>query len=62
MPTGIVKILADALDKAMKDPEVVQWARRSDVPLASETPAQAERVLHEQIDFFERWKKFLKPG
>jgi tripartite-type tricarboxylate transporter receptor subunit TctC len=62
LPPAIVKILADALEKAMKDPEVVQWARRSDVPLASETPAQAERVLHEQIDFFERWKKFLKPG
>jgi tripartite-type tricarboxylate transporter receptor subunit TctC len=62
LPPAIVKTLADALEKAMKDPEVVEWARRSEVPLTSETPLQADRVLHEQIDFFERWKRFLKPG
>jgi tripartite-type tricarboxylate transporter receptor subunit TctC len=59
---SIIKILGDALDKALRDPELIEWARHSDVPIAIETPAQTERVLHEQIDFFERWKKYLKPG
>jgi tripartite-type tricarboxylate transporter receptor subunit TctC len=62
LPADIVNILSDALSKAMQDPEVVAWARRSDVPLAITSPAQADRVLHEQIDFFERWKRYLKPS
>ena len=62
LPSDIVKVLADALQKALKDPEVVAWARKFEVPLLIETPAEATRVLHEQVDFFERWKKFLKPG
>src|SRR5581483_10620298 len=62
LPPAIVETLAGALTKAMKDPDVVAWAREADVPLAAETPAEATRVLHEQIDFFERWKKYLKPG
>ena len=62
LPPDIMRILSEALAKAVKDPEVVEWARKSDMPLALETPAQADRLLHEQIDFFERWKKYLKPG
>ena len=62
LPADIVNTLADALAKAMQDPEVVAWARQSEIPLAITTPAQAARVLHEQIDFFERWKKYLKPS
>jgi tripartite-type tricarboxylate transporter receptor subunit TctC len=58
----IVKILADALTKALQDSEVVAWARQAEIPLPIVTPAQADRVLHEQIDFFERWKKYLKPS
>ena len=61
-PADVVKTLADALTKALQDPEVVAWARQADIPLPIVTPAQADRVLHEQIDFFERWKKYLKPS
>jgi tripartite-type tricarboxylate transporter receptor subunit TctC len=62
MDAAITRILATALDKALRDPEVVEWAHKAEVPIVNETPAEAERVLHEQIDFFERWKKYLKPG
>jgi tripartite-type tricarboxylate transporter receptor subunit TctC len=59
---SIIAILAGALDKALRDPEVVDWARKSNVPITIETPDQTAQVLHEQVEFFDRWKKYLKPG
>jgi putative tricarboxylic transport membrane protein len=62
MPADIKAALADALTKALADPMVVAWAKKTDAGLAPETPDQAVATLHDQIAFYAKWKPYLKAG
>lgn len=55
-------MLADALWKALGDPQVVDWAKKADINLARETPDRAAATLADQAKFFEKWKQVLVPG
>ncbi len=54
--------LATALGQALADPQVVDWAKKADINLGSETPEQAAATLADQAKFFDKWKPYLVPG
>jgi tripartite-type tricarboxylate transporter receptor subunit TctC len=62
VPAQIQTILADALQKAIKDPQVITWAEQTGVDVRSETPEEAARIVRDQAAFFNRWKKVLTAG
>jgi len=62
LPDEIKATLSGALAKAVADPQIVAWAKRSDSELGWETPDSAAQILGEQADFFQKWKKFLAPS
>jgi tripartite-type tricarboxylate transporter receptor subunit TctC len=62
LPAEIRTILGDAFAKAVADPEVIAWARKSDSELAWASPENAAAILAEQQKFFEKWKKYLVRG
>jgi tripartite-type tricarboxylate transporter receptor subunit TctC len=59
LPSDIRTLLTDALDRAVRDPEVVSWAQSVGVPWAPNPPGQADRVFREQAAFFDKWKTVL---
>lgn len=59
LPADIKAVLADALGKAVADPEVAAWAKKSDSELGWAPPDRAAQILAEQAAFFEKWKKYL---
>ncbi len=61
LPDDIKAILAGALAKAVADPEIAAWAKKSDSELAWASPDEAAQILAAQAKFFERWKKYLAP-
>lgn len=62
LPAAIKATLSDALAKAVADPQVVAWAKRSDSELGWEPPDSAAQILAEQAGFFQKWKKYLAPS
>jgi tripartite-type tricarboxylate transporter receptor subunit TctC len=62
VPAQIQTILADALQKAIKDPLVIAWAEKIGVDVQSETPEEAARIVRDQAAFFNKWKKVLSAG
>lgn len=60
LPAEIMDALAAALTKALADPEVAAWARKTDAGLDPETPVQAAATLHAEIAFYDKWKPYLK--
>jgi tripartite-type tricarboxylate transporter receptor subunit TctC len=62
LPADIKAILSGALAKAVADPEVAAWAKKSDSELTAEPPDRAATILAEQAKFFEKWKKYLQPS
>ena len=62
LPADIKAALADALWKALGDPEIVAWAKQTDINLARETPDQAAATLTDQAKFFAKWKHVLATG
>ncbi len=59
LPADIRGLLTNALDQAVRDPEVVSWAESVGVPWAPNPPGQADRVFLEQAAFFDKWKTVL---
>jgi tripartite-type tricarboxylate transporter receptor subunit TctC len=59
LPTDIRALLTNALDQAVRDPEVVAWAESVGVPWAPNPPGQADRIFREQAAFFDKWKTVL---
>lgn len=59
LPADIKAALATALTKAMTDPQVVAWAKKTNNELMPQTPDQAVSILHDQAKFFAKWKKYL---
>jgi tripartite-type tricarboxylate transporter receptor subunit TctC len=62
LPTRIQTILADALQKAIHDPQVLAWAEKTGVEVQSETPEEAAGIVRDQAEFFNKWKKVLTAG
>jgi tripartite-type tricarboxylate transporter receptor subunit TctC len=62
LPAEIKAALADALGKALGDPQIVDWAKQADINLACETPDQAAATLTDQEKFFAKWKTYLVPS
>ena len=62
LPTQVQSILADALQKAISDPQVVAWAEKAGVEIQSETPEEAAATVRDQAAFFDKWKKVLTAG
>ena len=62
LPADIKAPLADALWKALGDPEIVAWAKETDINLARETPDEAAATLADQAKFFAKWKHVLATG
>ncbi len=61
MPADVKATLAGAMAKALSDPQVLAWAKKTDAGLAPETPDQAAATLKSQIAFYTKWKSDLKP-
>ncbi len=59
LPTDIRALLTNALDQAVRDPEVVAWAESVGVPWAPNPAGQADRIFREQAAFFDKWKTVL---
>jgi tripartite-type tricarboxylate transporter receptor subunit TctC len=59
LPPEIKTVLQDALDKAVRDPEVMAWAKTAGHDWVPQSPADAEGVIRQQQAFFEKWKPQL---
>jgi tripartite-type tricarboxylate transporter receptor subunit TctC len=59
VPADVQAILATALQKALADPIVVNWAKENDLIMRPKTPQQAAAILAEQRAFFDKWKNVL---
>jgi tripartite-type tricarboxylate transporter receptor subunit TctC len=62
LPAPVTAILSGALAKAVADPDVVAWAKKSDSELGWSSPDEAAAILAEQGKFFTKWKKYLAPS
>ena len=62
LPADIKIVLANAITKALADPDVEAWAKKADAGLAPESAEQAAATLKEQIAFYNKWKPYLKAG
>jgi tripartite-type tricarboxylate transporter receptor subunit TctC len=62
LPPAIKKILVEALDKAVNDPEVVALSEKSGMGLKLQSPEEVAADVHAQANFFERWRKYLVPN
>lgn len=62
LPGAVKTALAAALGKALRDPQMVDWAKQAGINLAPETPDQAAATLADQAKFFTKWKSVLVPG
>lgn len=62
LPPDVKAVLADALTKALSDPEVKAWAEKADAGIAPESPEQAAATLEQQLAFYDKWKPYLKPA
>jgi tripartite-type tricarboxylate transporter receptor subunit TctC len=60
MPADVKAALAGAMAKALADPAVTAWAKKTDSALTPATPDQAVAILHKQIAFYTKWKRYLK--
>lgn len=61
LPADIKAALQAALDKAQRDPQVMNWAKKAGIAWKPEPPARAEEIIREQAAFYNKWKKLLVP-
>ena len=59
LPEGLKAILTGAIDKAVRDPAVLAWAKSNRIPWVPHPPGQAEATFKAQAAFFEKWKSYL---
>jgi tripartite-type tricarboxylate transporter receptor subunit TctC len=62
LPADIKAVLQTALDKAVRDPDVIAWARGAGHDWVPQSPADAEAVIQQQQAFFNKWKSHLIQG
>jgi tripartite-type tricarboxylate transporter receptor subunit TctC len=56
LPPEIEIVLTGAIDKAVRDPQVVAWAASQRIPWTPHPPGSADTIFREQAAFFEKWK------
>jgi tripartite-type tricarboxylate transporter receptor subunit TctC len=59
LPADIRAILTTAIDKGVRDPKVVAWAKSTGIPWIPHPPGQADAIYRRQAAFFDKWKEFL---
>jgi tripartite-type tricarboxylate transporter receptor subunit TctC len=59
LPADIRATLTAAIDKAVRDPRVVAWARSTGIPWIPHPPGQADAIYRRQAAFFDKWKNYL---
>jgi putative tricarboxylic transport membrane protein len=59
LPAAIRATLSTALAKALADPQVAAWAKKTDANLVIETPDGAAKILADQQKFYDKWKSVL---
>jgi tripartite-type tricarboxylate transporter receptor subunit TctC len=62
LPPAIKKILVEALDKAVNDPDVVALSEKSGMGLKLQSPEEVAADVHAQANFFDKWRKYLVPN
>jgi len=60
VPADIANILQDALLKTLKDPEIVEWGRKTNHPLAAFPGSAALKAIKTQERLFEKYKDAFK--
>jgi tripartite-type tricarboxylate transporter receptor subunit TctC len=59
MPAEIVKLLSDALTKAMRDPETARQAAAADIAFVPQDAGAAREILYNQAKFLDRFRSLL---
>jgi tripartite-type tricarboxylate transporter receptor subunit TctC len=59
LPEDIKVVLYTALDQAVRDPEVVAWARNAGHDWIPQPAGNGDDVMGQQSAFFERWKNVI---
>jgi hypothetical protein len=59
LPAPIKAALQTALDRSVRDPDVVAWAKQTGIDWNVPPPGQAEAVFRQQRVLFETWKQYL---
>ncbi len=59
LPADVTTILADALTKALTNPEMVAWAKNNGANLEPATPEATKKMLAGQTEFINKWKDVL---
>lgn len=59
LPADLKAVLTGAIDKAVRDPTVLAWAKNNRIPWDPHPPGQADATFRSQAAFFEKWKRFL---
>ncbi len=59
LPDDIKQILNAALDQAVRDPDVVGWAREAGHVWNPQAEGNGDAVMQEQAAFFEQWKNVI---
>jgi tripartite-type tricarboxylate transporter receptor subunit TctC len=62
LPANIRGILTSALDRAVRDPQVVSWAKGQGIPWTPHPPGHADALFRTQAAFFQKWKTYLPTG
>jgi tripartite-type tricarboxylate transporter receptor subunit TctC len=62
LPPEIKKILVEAIDKAVNDPEVVALSKKTGMGLALQSPEEVAADVRAQANFFDKWRKYLVPN
>jgi tripartite-type tricarboxylate transporter receptor subunit TctC len=62
LPPDIKKILVEALDKAVNDPAVAAMSEKTGMGLSLQSPDEVTADIHNQANFFTKWKKYLVPN
>ena len=62
LPQEIKTVLQTALDKAVRDPDVIAWAKSAGHDWVPQSPADADAVIRQQQAFFDKWKADLLKG
>jgi tripartite-type tricarboxylate transporter receptor subunit TctC len=59
LPANIKTVLQGAIEKSVRDAEVVAWAKDAGLDWDIPPAGQAEQVFREQAQLFETWKQYL---
>ena len=59
LPDDIKQVLNAAINQAVRDPDVVAWAREAGHVWVPQSEGNGDAVMQEQAAFFERWKSVI---